>query len=1658
MRTRTISVTGLIQSAIYRPLAAFLALVLMPVFSSLGPGSGPKPFQALAQNTTITNTTPPTAPSSLTLTADSFSILGQVTFNGLILNWAASADAYSPNITYHVERDLVATSETGWSEITTTTSTSYEDTDQILAATLGSPPTLTAFYRVRAADPSGNYSGYSNPVAYPPPTESINNAIFQSFVPCIANGCFNLGYTPDLIQLESDSVNAYLAGHNLPATDGHIVYDFGRTDLRNAIRGEMLTILEGIINKPATPCPTTTPSLSCRTTHEQNLYNWLQGLVQANEIALYTAAINEYNAWYVNPCTFTLDSKIASAVSATYDGSPWCQPGTLIPPSPTVPPESYFIAYGMTKSYAQSETTYSNFPSIVADTAVNVTEVAGIFAAAGVVLDAVATGVLATSFAAAAAAFATGGVVTFVTGSVVPLGTAFLSSAFTLSGSSIAALSGGLAAAIAGVGAIILIGVAIGVAALIEILDYNNTISDLNNMSSTLATAISTPPDLTTFLDSTGQFKLNQTLTSQTLPDVPSTATLPAHQSTDLIFGITPQSSTQTTSSTLSYVDWGGVSWSAQTYGGWFVQTCTGFVSPATACPQTDSIIASIRYVDWGGVQRTASRIGNNFVITTQNPASTDTNCPADATAGVTLSPSNTCWSYVSGQIQLTAPGGTQETVSLINLAPTTTTVSASTITYNANGSATVTVTSPAGTPTGNVSLSVDGGTASSQELDGSGSAVFSINSPNAGGHTLSASYAAQNGFASSGGAGNLQVSTALTTASIGAPSVTYNANGSVTVTVSSIAGIPTGSASLTVDSGSAITQALDGTGTATFTIPNPSAGNHTLSASYAAQGNFAAISANGTLQVSPGTTGTTIGAPTVTYPANGAVTVQMTSAAGVPTGNVSLSVDGGAATIMPVDGTGKAQFTISNPGVGNHTLSASYPLQGNFAASGGTGTLQVIAPTTLSISAPPVTYNTNGLVTLLVTSPSGTPTGNVSLSVDGAPATSQPLNGSAQATFAITSPSAGPHSLSASYSGNFNPTNTTGALNVNLSPTATSITSALTTPTVTGQGYSVGVHVAAVAPGAGTPTGTVTVNDGSANCIALLSGGSGTCTLTSITAGMKTITAIYNSDGNYLSTATMGTHTVNQAATGLMVSSSETPSTFGGSVMLTASVSVKTPGSGTPTGTISWTIDGKTAGTGSTLTIATLAVGTHTVAATYPGDSNFIGSSGNLANGQIVNTYPIAATLSAPAQQYSDQETFTLSVPNVMVNGQTAAAAGTVVTFNVGTQKIGACALTAGGGVNTCSLTAALLEPSATAAGVPTGTAPDGQMAPGNHTVSVTYIVDPNFSATGNSAVLPIAQENATAVYTGNTFYSVGSASKGTIALSATIEDMATSPSEPAYGDIRNARVTFIDRLTGNVFSGCANLPVGLITSSNSTLGSASCTTTAAVGSYQVATLVGYSNASAVNNASYYTDNNPSEDTSLTVAQSGSGFIIGGGFLQLTSASGQLNPTDGGAGARSRQDFGFILATTKGKTTFPGSLSAIVRSQKDLHGNACSVTHPGHSTCVYQVNAAAIGSLTVEKAPNAACPANAPNGSECASFTATGVINDITLPFSSTTVDGDASMIVNMVDTGRQSGDMISFQINAASSKGGGLWYSSNWTGTRTVEQGLAGGNLSVQ
>ena len=86
-------------------------------------------------------------------------------------------------------------------------------------------------------------------------------------------------------RFEADTVNAWLAAHELPLDDK--VYQYGRTNLRNELRAYLLASIVAIIQKPA-----------CRRTpREQAVYQWMQANVKKLDVQLYQAAIAEWNAY-----------------------------------------------------------------------------------------------------------------------------------------------------------------------------------------------------------------------------------------------------------------------------------------------------------------------------------------------------------------------------------------------------------------------------------------------------------------------------------------------------------------------------------------------------------------------------------------------------------------------------------------------------------------------------------------------------------------------------------------------------------------------------------------------------------------------------------------------------------------------------------------------------------------------------------------------------------------------------------------------------------------------------------------------------------------------------------------------------------------------------------------------------------------------------------------------------------------------------------------------------------------------------------------------------------------------------------------------------------------------------------------------------------------
>ncbi len=256
---------------------------------------------------------------------------------------------------------------------------------------------------------------------------------------------------------------------------------------------------------------------------------------------------------------------------------------------------------------------------------------------------------------------------------------------------------------------------------------------------------------------------------------------------------------------------------------------------------------------------------------------------------------------------------------------------------------------------------------------------------------------------------------------------------------------------------------------------------------------------------------------------------------------------------------------------------------------------------------------------------------------------------------------------------------------------------------------------------GSGTPTGTVTFKDGSTTLGAgTLSTAGGVTTATfatgSLAVGNHSITATYSGNTNLgKSTGSTVTETVAQAATGTTLVASINPSVFGQQVTFTATVGATAPGSGTPTGTVTFMDGTSTLGTAkvngsgtATFGTGSLAIGGHTITATYPGDNNFNTSSSSTVTETVARAATGTALLASPNPSVlSQQVTFTATV------GVTAPGSGTptgTVTFTEGGTTLGTGTLSTAGGVTTATFATSSL-------------------AVGNHSITATYAGDGNFN-----------------------------------------------------------------------------------------------------------------------------------------------------------------------------------------------------------------------------------------------------------------------------------------------------------------------------------------
>ncbi len=116
----------------------------------------------------------------------------------------------------------------------------------------------------------------------------------------------------------------------------------------------------------------------------------------------------------------------------------------------------------------------------------------------------------------------------------------------------------------------------------------------------------------------------------------------------------------------------------------------------------------------------------------------------------------------------------------------------------------------------------------------------------------------------------------------------------------------------------------------------------------------------------------------------------------------------------------------------------------------------------------------------------------------------------------------------------------------------------------------------------------------------------------------------------NYsFTTFSNGTLTITKASSANVVAASANPSPTGSNVTFTATLTVVSPGSGTPAGTVQFLADGAALGSPAALSggVASLVInsllhGPHAITAEYAGDVNFVGSTNNLS--QVVNARPV--------------------------------------------------------------------------------------------------------------------------------------------------------------------------------------------------------------------------------------------------------------------------------------------------------------------------------------------------------------------------------------------------------------------------------------------------
>jgi len=494
-----------------------------------------------------------------------------------------------------------------------------------------------------------------------------------------------------------------------------------------------------------------------------------------------------------------------------------------------------------------------------------------------------------------------------------------------------------------------------------------------------------------------------------------------------------------------------------------------------------------------------------------------------------------------------------------------------------------------------------------------------------------------------------------------------------------------------------------------------------------------------------PSITTLTLNVPAnTTHGASVPVTITVTPASPIPTGDVTLLVNPGTPGSPGIDAFTLASGTVSGttnllPG-GTYKVIAHYEGDTSYGGSYSSASASItVNPENSSVYMPglvtptgvssTVIYGTGGFAsgsyllradvqnsqgkfcTSEVLGEIACPTGTVTFTDNGSPLDGGAfkLNSLGYTEDQVIQLTGGSHNLAGNYGGDasYKASTTSTVVTVTKATTAISDVSAPATAN-TGAQFTITATVTTSSGGV-APTGTVTFLAGGTPLTGTVqyspvngSGSSfaslGASLTTSInTPGTYAITATYSGDGNYTNvTQSNSVNIVISTPTTTTLTSSLNPANQGVAVTFTATVT--TTGAIQPTGTVTFN-DGTTAlGTGTlngshvaTFTTSTLAGGTHSITAVYGGDANNASSTSAPLTQNIIIATTTALTSSASSIASGASVTFTATVTGASPTGTVtfkngAASLGTGTLNNAGIATLATTALVT---IGTDSITA---------------------------------------------------------------------------------------------------------------------------------------------------------------------------------------------------------------------------------------------------------------------------------------------------------------------------------------------------------------------------------